>query len=181
MKTMWLAGVALGASLAFAGAASAQDITIGVAGPMTGQYATFGTQLKNGAEAAVADINAAGGVMGKKLKLEIGDDACDPKQARAVGEKFASHEGAVRGRALLLVVLDPGVGGLCRTATCCRSRRPRPIRPSPTATCGTRSASAAATTSRAASPATTSPRTTRARTSPSFTTSRPTAKASPTR
>src|SRR4051794_14153984 len=90
MKTIWLAGVALGASLALTGAASAQDITIGVAGPMTGQYASFGTQLKNGAEAAVADINAAGGVMGKKLKLEIGDDACDPKQARAVGEKFAS-------------------------------------------------------------------------------------------
>ena len=57
---------------------------------MTGQYASFGTQLKNGAEAAVADINAAGGVIGKKLKLEVGDDACDPKQARAVAEKFAS-------------------------------------------------------------------------------------------
>src|SRR5215210_747893 len=90
MKTMWLAGVALGASLALGGTALAQDISVGVAGPMTGQYASFGTQLKNGADAAVADINAAGGVMGKKLKLEIGDDACDPKQARSVGEKFAS-------------------------------------------------------------------------------------------
>ena len=87
MKKMWLAGVALGASLALAGTASAQDISVGVAGPMTGQYASFGTQLKNGAEAAVADINAAGGVMGKKLKLEVGDDACDPKQARAVGRE----------------------------------------------------------------------------------------------
>ena len=65
MKRLWLAGVALGASLALIGTASAQNITIGVAGPMTGQYASFGTQLKNGAEAAVADINAAGGVMGK--------------------------------------------------------------------------------------------------------------------
>jgi branched-chain amino acid transport system substrate-binding protein len=37
----------------------------------------------------VADINAAGGVMGKKLKLEVGDDACDPKQARAVAEKLS--------------------------------------------------------------------------------------------
>src|SRR3954467_5630030 len=89
MKTMWLAGVALGASLALGGAASAQDISIGVAGPMTGQYASFGSLLKNGAEAAVADINAAGGVLGKKLKLEVGDDAFDPKQARAVAEKFA--------------------------------------------------------------------------------------------
>ncbi len=92
MNRMWLAGVALGVGLAFAGTASAQDISIGVAGPMTGQYATFGTQLKNGAEAAVADINAAGGVLGKKLKLEVGDDACDPKQARAIAEKFANSK-----------------------------------------------------------------------------------------
>ena len=112
MKKMWLAGVALGASLAFGGTASAQDISIGVAGPMTGQYASFGTQLKNGAEAAVADINAAGGVMGKKLKLEVGDDACDPKQARAVGREVRQRQAAVRRRALLLVVVDPGVGGL---------------------------------------------------------------------
>src|SRR6476660_5109494 len=94
MKTIWLAGAALGASLtaslALGGTAFAQDITVGVAGPMTGQYASFGTQLRNGAEAAVADINAAGGVLGKKLKLDVGDDACDPKQARAIAEKFAN-------------------------------------------------------------------------------------------
>jgi branched-chain amino acid transport system substrate-binding protein len=89
---MWLAGVALGAGLVFGGPALAQDITVGVAGPMTGAEASFGTQLKNGAEAAIADINAAGGVLGKKLTLAIGDDACDPKQARAVGEKFASQK-----------------------------------------------------------------------------------------
>jgi branched-chain amino acid transport system substrate-binding protein len=89
-KSTWLAGLALGAGLAFAGSAMAQDLTVGVAGPMTGGEATFGRQLKNGAEQAVADINTAGGVLGKKIKLEIGDDACDPKQARSVGEKFAS-------------------------------------------------------------------------------------------
>ncbi|HKM88797.1 MAG TPA: branched-chain amino acid ABC transporter substrate-binding protein [Xanthobacteraceae bacterium] len=72
-----------------AGPAVAQDIPIALAGPMTGQYASFGTQLKNGAEQAVADINAAGGVLGKNLRVDIGDDACDPKQARSVGEKFA--------------------------------------------------------------------------------------------
>ena len=87
MKKSLFAGLALG--LAIAAPAFAQDISVGVAGPMTGGEATFGRQLKNGAEQAVADINAAGGVLGKKLKLEIGDDACDPKQARSVGEKFA--------------------------------------------------------------------------------------------
>jgi branched-chain amino acid transport system substrate-binding protein len=87
MKKTWLAGLAFG--LALAAPAFAQDITVGVAGPMTGGEATFGRQLKNGAEQAIAYINAAGGVLGKKLKLEVGDDACDPKQARSVGEKFA--------------------------------------------------------------------------------------------
>jgi branched-chain amino acid transport system substrate-binding protein len=80
----------LATGMAFAATATAQDITVGYAGPMTGQYATFGLQFKNGAEQAVADINAAGGVLGKKLRLEMGDDACDPKQARAVAEKLSS-------------------------------------------------------------------------------------------
>src|SRR5207302_7507701 len=56
---------------------------------MTGSEATFGRQMKNGAEQAIADINAAGGVLGKQLRLEIGDDSCDPKQARSVAEKLA--------------------------------------------------------------------------------------------
>jgi branched-chain amino acid transport system substrate-binding protein len=89
MKKMWLTGLALGASLVLTGAAAAQELSVGVAGPMTGGEASFGRQMKNGAEQAIADINAAGGVLGRKLKLEIGDDACDPKQARSVGERFA--------------------------------------------------------------------------------------------
>src|SRR5476649_1024863 len=64
--------------------AKAQDIVVSVAGPMTGGDAVFGEQLKRGAEMAIADINAAGGLMGKKLKLEIGDDQCEPKQALPV-------------------------------------------------------------------------------------------------
>jgi branched-chain amino acid transport system substrate-binding protein len=89
MKRLRLFGLALGVSVGLTGAALAQDITIGVAGPMTGGEASFGRQMRNGAEQAVADINARQGVLGKKLKLEVGDDACDPKQARSVAEKFA--------------------------------------------------------------------------------------------
>jgi len=89
MKSLKLIGLALGASLALSASALAQDITIAVAGPMTGSESAFGRQMKNGADQAVADINAAGGVGGKKLKLEVGDDACDPKQARSVAEKLA--------------------------------------------------------------------------------------------
>jgi len=38
---------------------------IAIVGPITGQYASFGAQMKNGGDMAVADINAAGGVHGK--------------------------------------------------------------------------------------------------------------------
>jgi branched-chain amino acid transport system substrate-binding protein len=90
MKPLKLICLALGASLALSTAALAQDITIAVAGPMTGGESAFGRQMKNGAEQAIADLNAAGGVLGKKLALDVEDDACDPKQARSVAEKIAS-------------------------------------------------------------------------------------------
>src|SRR4051794_3967395 len=67
MKSIKLIGLALGASLALSTAALAQDTTIAVAGPMTGSESAFGRQMKNGAEQAVADLNAGGGVLGKKL------------------------------------------------------------------------------------------------------------------
>lgn len=92
MRKIWLAGLVLAAGFAYGGAASAQDLAVGVAGPMSGGEATFGRQMRNGAEQAVADINAAGGVLGRKLRLEVGDDACDPKQARSVAEKLASQK-----------------------------------------------------------------------------------------
>jgi len=77
---------ALAATPAFA------QIKIGSAGPMTGQYAAFGEQLKRGAQMAVDEINAAGGLNGQKLEMVIGDDACDPKQATAVANKMVSDK-----------------------------------------------------------------------------------------
>jgi branched-chain amino acid transport system substrate-binding protein len=90
MKSLKLIGLALGASIALSTAALAEDVTIAVAGPLTGGESAFGRQMKNGADQAVADINTAGGVLGKKLALDAEDDACDPKQARSVAEKIAS-------------------------------------------------------------------------------------------
>jgi branched-chain amino acid transport system substrate-binding protein len=89
MNTSKLAGLALCASLALPAAALAQDITIAVAAPLTGSEAVSGRQMTDGATLAVADINAAGGVLGRKLKFTVNDDACDPKQARSVAEKVA--------------------------------------------------------------------------------------------
>lgn len=92
MKPTRLIGLALGATMAFSTATFAQDINVAVAGPMTGGESAFGRQMKNGAEQAVADINAAGGVLSKKLALQVGDDACDPKQARSIAEKIGSSK-----------------------------------------------------------------------------------------
>src|SRR6516165_5419979 len=92
MKSIKLIGLALGASLALSGAAFADDITIAVAGPMTGGESAFGRQMKNGADMAVSEINATGGVLGKKLALDVEDDACDPKQARSVAEKIGGQK-----------------------------------------------------------------------------------------
>jgi len=76
----------------FAPAVASADILVGVAGPMSGQYASGGEQMRNGVEAAVAAINAAGGVLGQKLKVEVGDDVCDPKQAVAVANAMVNKK-----------------------------------------------------------------------------------------
>ena len=89
MKTRLLTGIALGFGLALTGTAQAQ-IKMAVAGPITGANAAFGAQLKNGAEQAVEDINARGGVMGQKIAVQVGDDASDPKQGVSLANKFAA-------------------------------------------------------------------------------------------
>ena len=84
----WLAlGLAFGFGLAIADSASAQ-IKLGVAGPITGGSAAFGAQLKNGVEQAVEDINAAGGILGQKIQVLVGDDRADPKEGVSVANKF---------------------------------------------------------------------------------------------
>ena len=79
------------AAWSLCGAASA-DIRLGVGAPVTGPDATFGAQLRMGAEQAVADINAAGGILGQQISVEVGDDAADPKQGVSVANKFVGDQ-----------------------------------------------------------------------------------------
>ena len=69
-------------------AAASTPFKIGVAGPMTGQYATYGTSHKAGAQIAMDELNAAGGVNGGQVSIAIGDDLGDPKEAVLVAQKF---------------------------------------------------------------------------------------------
>ena len=86
-KTLSLAAIIITA--AYVSSAHA-EIVIAVAGPMTGQYVWTGDEQLQGAEMAVADINAKGGVLGQEVRLIIGDDACDPEQAVALANKLVN-------------------------------------------------------------------------------------------
>jgi len=92
MKKLISLGLACGASLALAGCGGSGSDTIkfGIGGPITGSNAAFGSQLKQGAEQAIADLNAGSGILGKKLSTTVGDDAADPKQGVSVANNFAS-------------------------------------------------------------------------------------------
>jgi len=61
-----------------------------VAGPMTGTNAWFGEQMERGTALAVADLNAAAGVLGQRIELIAADDFCDPEQAVAAAKKLVS-------------------------------------------------------------------------------------------
>src|SRR4029077_3290719 len=77
--------------LAIAGCSKKDDtIKLGIGGPMTQSNAAFGAQLRNGAQQAIADINDAGGILGKKLDASVGDDAGDPRQGVSIANNFVS-------------------------------------------------------------------------------------------
>ena len=56
------------------GGGSDQTLLLGLIGPMTGDYAHYGTSTRDGAQVAVEEINAAGGVNGWQLKLELPEE-----------------------------------------------------------------------------------------------------------
>src|SRR5271169_1987916 len=82
--------LAFGFAFACAGTSQAQ-VKMGMGGPITGPSAATGAQMKNGVDQAAADINAAGGILGKKIVLSYGDDVSDPKQGVSIANDFAGN------------------------------------------------------------------------------------------
>ncbi|WP_424626980.1 ABC transporter substrate-binding protein [Bradyrhizobium sp. SYSU BS000235] len=72
--------------------AFAQTIKIGVNEPLTGPFAASGTYVVNGAKIAADEINAKGGVLGKKIELVIEDNKSNPTEAAAVAEKLITAD-----------------------------------------------------------------------------------------
>lgn len=69
------------------------ELLIGGIGPTTGDYANYGTSVKNGAELAVNEINAANpdGINGFKLVLKFEDSTGDPDQAKSAYGKLVDN------------------------------------------------------------------------------------------
>jgi branched-chain amino acid transport system substrate-binding protein len=73
----------------FAAAASAQEpIRIGVVTPLSGTYSALGQQVKWGIQLAAQEINAAGGIMGRKVELLFEDEEANPSVATPKAEKL---------------------------------------------------------------------------------------------
>jgi branched-chain amino acid transport system substrate-binding protein len=89
------------------GTASASGpVKLGMVVPISGSSAPTGAYMKNGAQLAVDEINKAGGVLkGRKLQLQVEDEACDAQQAVASANKVVSAGAVV------------SVGGYCSGAT----------------------------------------------------------------
>ena len=94
----WCALGLTGAVLLGAGVAGAEEtLKIGVLAPLTGFAAADGLSVKNAVELATEQVNAKGGVLGKKLELVIYDDAADPKESVTLAQKLIEQDQVVAG------------------------------------------------------------------------------------
>ena len=92
-KRFTLKLLAASAALALCGAAAAQSsIKIANIVELSGGGATAGTNFKNGVELAVKEINAAGGILGKKIESVSNDTQSNPGVAKGLTQKAVDNE-----------------------------------------------------------------------------------------
>jgi branched-chain amino acid transport system substrate-binding protein len=84
---------------------SSGSFKVGVLAPMSGSVASDGEDMKNASEMAIASVNADGGIDGRKVELNVADDACEAQQGVQAAEKLAQDK---------VVAV---VGGFCSDAT----------------------------------------------------------------
>jgi branched-chain amino acid transport system substrate-binding protein len=94
------------AAVIFPGAGrTSEPIRIGVAGAHSGDLASYGIPTVRAAELVVRDVNAAGGLLGREVKLLVEDDVCKPEVAVNTAAKLVSDK------------VDAVIGHICSGAT----------------------------------------------------------------
>ncbi|NLZ34974.1 MAG: ABC transporter substrate-binding protein [Clostridiales bacterium] len=85
-------GLALLTGCSSSGKGNDDVIKIGGLGPLTGDAATYGQSIKNGAQLYVDEINNAGGINGKKVELIFEDDQADPNSSTQAFNKLVNND-----------------------------------------------------------------------------------------
>jgi branched-chain amino acid transport system substrate-binding protein len=92
MKKLVVFGMLLGLLSGLVGPVVAADnIKIGLMGPMTGSWASEGQEMKQVMELLAEQINAKGGVLGKQLEVVSADDGGDPRTAALAAQRLATQ------------------------------------------------------------------------------------------
>jgi branched-chain amino acid transport system substrate-binding protein len=89
--TFMIVATAVAFLLAAGSVMAADTIKLGVAGPHSGDLASYGIPTIKAAELVVKDINAKGGVLGKQVELLVEDDVCKPEVATNTATKLVSE------------------------------------------------------------------------------------------
>ena len=89
--TRLLAAVSALVAAGCAPGGNSKEIVVGEYGSLTGNTATFGQSTKNGSEMAFAEINQAGGLLGKQVKLIVEDDQSKPEEAATAVTKLINQ------------------------------------------------------------------------------------------
>lgn len=71
---------------------TAKTFTIGYTGTLSGEFASFATEGKQGVELAIEEINAAGGIDGAQVEMVSADDRGEPAQGPVIAQQFADNE-----------------------------------------------------------------------------------------
>ena len=75
------------------GGAGGGTLKIGLLAPLSGSVPTFGISTKEGTELAIKEWNDKGGVLGKKLELDVGDSQCEADPAVNAANKLIDQDG----------------------------------------------------------------------------------------
>lgn len=86
--TVAAAVIGLACSKGGSSAAGGNEILVGEYGSLTGGIATFGISTRDGSQQAFDEINAAGGILGKKIKLLVEDDQSKPEEVGTIVTKL---------------------------------------------------------------------------------------------
>lgn len=96
-RSLKVAALAMVAAMVAFGAIAADSIKIGFNAPRTGFAAADGNSALTGAELAVEQINAAGGVLDRQLELVVYDDQASPKESAPIATRLTTLDNVIAG------------------------------------------------------------------------------------